>query len=111
MDDGSTLPSAHEYYRELEQSFRERGWRLEVQANQGPGVARNHAAFLASGEFLMFMDDDNVAKSFEVSTVVEVAQRTGADALTCSSDYFRGDSAPSDAEVPWRRWIPIGAAK
>ena len=111
VDDGSTLPSAHEYYRELEPSFRERGWRLEVQANQGPGVARNHAASLASGEFLMFMDDDNVAKSFEVSTFVEVAQRTGADALTCASDYFRGDSAPSDAEVPWRRWIPIGAAK
>ena len=111
VDDGSTLPSAHEYYWELEPSFRERGWRLEVQANQGPGVARNHAASLASGEFLMFMDDDNVAKSFEVSTFVEVAQRTGADALTCASDYFRGDAAPSDTEVPWRRWVPIGAAK
>ena len=47
MDDGSTLPSAHEYYRELEPSFRERGWaggpggdRLHVRRPGGPGVLR-----------------------------------------------------------------------
>ena len=111
VDDGSTLPSALDYYQELEPSFQKKGWRLEVQTNQGPGVARNRAASLATGEFLMFMDDDNIAKSFEVSTFVEVARRTGADVLTCASDYFRGDTAPTDDEAPWRRWVPIGAAK
>ena len=82
-----------------------------VQPNRGPGAARNNGAALARGEYLLYMDDDNVAKEDEVERFVAVAQRTGADVLTCTSDYFYGDDPPSPATKPTGRWVPIGAAK
>ena len=84
-------------------------WRYVVQPNRGPGAARNNGAALARGEYLLFMDDDNVAKEDEVERFVAVAQRTGADVLTCTSDYFYGDDPPSPATKPTGRWVPIGA--
>ena len=40
------------------------------QANAGPGVARNHGASLAKGEFLLFTDDDCVPVSNWISLMV-----------------------------------------
>ena len=34
----------------------------------------------------------------------------GADVLTCSNDYFVGDSPPTPDYVPRGRWVPLGAA-
>lgn len=34
----------------------------------------------------------------------------GADVLTCSNDYFVGDSPPTLDYVPRGRWVPLGAA-
>lgn len=49
-------------------------------------------------------------KVHEIRTFVEVAQRTGADVLTCSNDYFYGNDPPSLDRVPTGRWVPLGAA-
>eukprot|EP00898_Chlorokybus_atmophyticus_P007290 jgi/Chlat1/7562/Chrsp63S07058 len=82
-----------------------------MQENGGPGAARNLAAKHAKGEYLMFMDDDNIAKPHELSTFVGVAERTGADVLTCCNDYFYGDDPPKKGAAPAGRWVPLGAAK
>lgn len=56
--------------------FAARGWHFRRQENRGPGAARNHAAQLATGSWLMFMDDDNYAKGHELRTFVDVAYHT-----------------------------------
>lgn len=82
VDDGSTDPTAQRYLSSLEAEFADRDWQLLRQENRYLGAARNHAARRARGDYLLFMDDDNVAKPHEISTYVRAAQVSGADILT-----------------------------
>jgi GT2 family glycosyltransferase len=76
--------------------------------NSGPAAARNHGARHAGGDYLMFMDDDNYALSHEVSTFVSVAQRTGADILTCT--HYCSEHLDIERFDPWRARmiLPVG---
>jgi glycosyltransferase involved in cell wall biosynthesis len=94
VDDGSTEPAAIALLVELEALFRQRGWVLVRQPNRYLGAARNEAARHARGDYLLFMDDDNVARPHEVSTLVRTALRTDADILTCLADSFTGEGSP-----------------
>jgi O-antigen biosynthesis protein len=109
IDDGSTLPEAQEYLREIDAEFKRKGWIYLQQDNRGPGAARNNGAKHARGDFIMFMDDDNFAKPKEIATFVSVAMHTKADVLTCTSEYFYGLDLPGN-RPPIGRWVPLGAA-
>jgi hypothetical protein len=105
VDDGSPGEGVQ---RELDRIEREfdfagRGWRLVRQGN------RNGAAAEARGEYLLFMDDDNVARAAEVATFAAVAGRTGADLITCTVDVFRGNGRPRDKDRPSSRRLFVGA--
>ena len=110
VDDGSTIPEAVDYLDSLEPDFALRGWQLIRQQNRYLGAARNTAARHARGEFLLFMDDDNVAKTNEISEFVKAAQASHADILTCFIDAFRGMGEPGDHQIPGARSLPIGGA-
>lgn len=71
-------------------------------------AARNLVARHASGEYLMFMDDDNVAKPFEVETFVTAALNSGADVLTTPSDLIFGEEFPSPFRKMTHCWLPLG---
>lgn len=88
--------------------FEGRGWRLIRQENRFLGAARNRGAFEARGDYLLFNDDDNVAKPHEISTFLAVARRTGADLLTCFHDAFEGADAPDDRTTPRHRSLFTG---
>lgn len=72
-------------------------------------VLQNLAARHASGEYLMFMDDDNVAKPFEVETFVTAALNSGADVLTTPSDLIFGEEFPSPFRKMTHCWLPLGS--
>lgn len=111
VDDGSTQPSAIARLRRLEEEFNNRGWKIIYQENSYLGAARNTAAFAASGEYLLFMDDDNVAMPEEIETFVRAALNTGADVLTCPMAVFSEDQSPGNsASDVQRMWIPLGGA-
>ena len=55
------------------------------------------------------MDDDNVAKPHEVSTLVRVAERTGADLVGCFVDIVEGNN-PLSPESPVSRYAFLGPA-
>lgn len=110
VDDGSTDADAIDYLRQLEEEFAARGWSLIRQDNRFAGVARNTAVKHSRGTYLLFMDDDNVAKPGEISTFVTVAERTGAQILTCFADVFSGEHAPDAATRPSKRNIALGPA-
>jgi glycosyltransferase involved in cell wall biosynthesis len=110
VDDGSPSASVQQELEAiaLQYDFAGRGWRLVRQENRYLGAARNRAAAEAKGDYLLFMDDDNVAKPHEISTFTAVARHTGADVLTCLMDMFHGEQAPGIHMVPSLRWLCPG---
>jgi glycosyltransferase involved in cell wall biosynthesis len=107
VDDGSQSPAALAMLDGLEAEFRLRDWKIIRQPNLYLGAARNRAASEASGDYLLFMDDDNIALPNEIETFVKVAQITDADILTAACFIFDTDKAPVR---PNRMWIPLGNA-
>jgi GT2 family glycosyltransferase len=110
VDDGSRTDEARRYLRSLEPEFRTRGWRLVRQRNRYLGAARNRAAREARGRYLLFMDDDNVAKPEELEVFVRAAGASGADVLTCFLDVFRGSQPPGQHTRPVHRLTFLGGA-
>ncbi|WP_448192857.1 glycosyltransferase [Azospirillum sp. sgz301742] len=91
VDDGSDQPEALACLDALEATPPVPRFRLVRQANRYLGAARNAAAAVAAGDFLLFMDDDNLAKPGEVSVLAAAALASGADIVTCFNDTFSGE--------------------
>ena len=112
VDDGSDTPEAIRAVGEAERVLakgRVRG-RVLRQPRRFPAAARNAASRVARGEYLLFMDDDNIAKPGEISTLVERSLHSRADILTCFLDVFRGDAAPEREDEALFRWSFLGGA-
>ncbi len=110
VDDGSDVPEARRALLSIEKEFGEKGWTLIRQARRFPSAARNTAARKARGEYLLFMDDDNVAKPQEVATLVSAAEASGADVLTCFLDVFQGARPPRSEKDATFRWTFVGGS-
>ncbi len=110
VDDGSDDEATLDRLEALGPLFAERGWRLETQTNAGPARARNRAAALASGDLLLFADDDDVLEPNAVEEMVRTALVTGADVVTCGLAEFEGTDRPGEATPITRRLLPLGAA-
>jgi glycosyltransferase involved in cell wall biosynthesis len=93
IDDGSTDRSA-----EVLKSY---GNQLTLiqQRNQGPEIARNAAAALAQGEYLVYLDSDDVLLPFALETFDKVIRDLDSPPLLLGSIlYFRdGQSLPKTA--------------
>ena len=107
VDDGSPSDEAKTYLEAIEHEFATRQWQIIRQENSYLGAARNTAASAAKGDYLLFMDDDNVATPEMISTFVQAAVASGADVLTCPTMPFTGNRPPHKLE---RIWLPLGGA-
>ena len=94
VDDGSESAGARAALDALEAEFAERGWSVIRQENRYPGAARNTAAAAARGEWLLFLDDDNVLFPDAVSRLERAALFSGADCVPAASIRFSGDGDP-----------------
>ena len=94
VDDGSESPAAQAALAEVEADFAARGWRVVRQENRYVGAARNTAARAARGEWLLFLDDDNVLFPDAVSRLVRAARFAEADCVPAASIRFTGDGDP-----------------
>jgi glycosyltransferase involved in cell wall biosynthesis/GT2 family glycosyltransferase len=106
VDDGSPAAEAQRYLESLEDEFTKRDWQIIRQQNSYLGAARNRAAEAARGQYVLFMDDDNIAMPHEVETFMSAAQHSGADVLTCASAVF-SETPPAE---PSYVWLPLGGA-
>jgi len=110
VDDGSSDPDVPPLLDSLEKEFAPRGWRVVRQENLYLGAARNTAARNAQGDFLFYLDDDNVAKPHAVETFVKGVLASDAQILTCFSEIFRGEDPPDESAPAERRIIQVGPA-
>jgi glycosyltransferase involved in cell wall biosynthesis len=100
IDDGSTDRSA-----ELIQTLSCRGgdhFKVLRQKNQGPEVARNYGASVAQGEYLVFLDSDDVFYPRALETLDRVIRHFGSPPLVLGTlVFFRSEEGvvPQD-EVP-----------
>ena len=94
VDDGSESAEALAVLDALEVEFGERGWRVIRQENRFKGAVRNTAAAAARGEWILFLDDDNVLFPDAVSRLVRAARISGADCVPAASIRFFGDGDP-----------------
>lgn len=107
VDDGSDRPEALQYLERLEPEFDARGWTIVRQPNRYLGAARNTALAHARGEYVLFMDDDNVAEPHELGTFARAATASGADILTCFLRIFQGEGA-GENEANTATWPFLG---
>ena len=112
VDDGSESPAARAALDAVEADFAPRGWRVIRQENRYLGAARNAAAAAAEGEWLLFLDDDNVLFPDAVSRLVRAARFAGADCVPAASIRFTGEGDPrTDAAAHETTIRFLGAAR
>jgi len=105
VDDGSTDTLAKNGLATLEDEFASRGWRILRIPNSYLGAARNVGVKNTTGDVVMFMDDDNIAKPGELSAFVSVWRR-GGDVFTCMVDEFT-HKIPAHGRAK-NRYLPSG---
>jgi len=110
VDDASTTPAARSFLDSLEPRFAARGWQLIRHAeNRYLGAARNTAVAAARGDWLLFMDDDNLARPDEVEVFLRAAQASHAAILTCQMQFFvAATQGPAQISEMPNSWIPLG---
>ena len=112
VDDGSERADALAALDAVEVEFDARGWRVLRRENRFPGAARNAGAATARGEWLLFLDDDNVLFPEAVSRLVRAARISGADCIPAAAIRFFGEGDPwTDAESRGTPIRYLGAAR
>ncbi len=91
VDDGSTCAKSRQVFAEQSRLYPNFRW-IE-QSNAGCGAARNRGLAEATGEFVVFMDADNVARPNMVRTMAAgLARNPDLSALSCYVLAFLDDT-------------------
>lgn len=107
VNDGSNQEEANRVFAEMQAKYTQ--YKFYQQQNSGVGATRNYAAKIATGEYLVFMDSDNLATPNMIHDFVYGIKKTGADCLTC---YFSAFNEAFEGAAPNRavyKYLPMGA--
>lgn len=88
VDDGSRTAEARDYLAGVEERYRGLSLRLIRQDNRYLGAARNTGIRAANTDYVILLDDDNVAFPDMVRALREAIRRTEADVVTCGIRHF-----------------------
>lgn len=108
VDDGSTDGTPN-----LVQSFAAAGVRLVTQQNAGAAAARNHAFSQSQGDFVLYLDADDLIDPEHISSLINAMQGQGDDVIAFGQwDRFYRDRAeavfpqrPTNADMPGVDWL------
>ena len=85
VNDCST-DSTWEKLRIIEKNYPEQVILVECEKNSGPGTARNIGISYASGEYISFVDADDIVMPAMFEKMLEASEKHGSDVTEC--DYF-----------------------
>jgi glycosyltransferase involved in cell wall biosynthesis len=88
VDDGSQDVTSLQLLDRLAPLFAKCKVRLLRQPNRYLGAARNHAIAETDSDYILFLDDDDIAFPNLVQTLVTAAEATGADIVNCLNLYM-----------------------
>lgn len=96
VDDGSTdnTPDIIKKYVEAENNIH-----LIVMSNHGAGVARNEGLKYIHGEYLLFLDADDVFDNTFIEKMIHELKNTGSDITVCRSEGF--DDLGNKYDMSW----------
>jgi len=94
VDDGSKSAEAANYLATIEARYRTLNLRLLRQENRYLGAARNAGIRAANTDFVILLDDDNVAYPDMVKTLRRAIHLTEADTVTCGISAFHDAAEP-----------------
>lgn len=113
VDDGSCSPEAVAALDRIETLLNRCGGRLIRRENGYLGAARNSAIANARGEYIIFLDDDDLAFPDMVSNLVQSALSTNADITGCFNLFLEEVSREGATSNPEKfpqklSYAPIG---
>lgn len=98
VDDGSTDGSV-----EIAKQF---GSRVFLLPNSSAGEARNHGFEHARGEYIQFLDSDDIISSDKIAAQVAVLEAAGSEWIAaCPLTYFYDGDEPSQSTREDGEWI------
>ena len=110
-DDASSNPDAVRDFARLGEQFGRLGWSFtRHEVNRGPGFVRNRLAEMASGEYLLFVDADNIPNRDMVERMVVGALAADLDATGCVMKTVLMDPASQPRQDIHSTWMPVGPA-
>ena len=104
VDDGSTDNSQSIY---LDFCKKNSNWHVIYQENKGPGVARNRGFSIARGEFIIFLDSDDIFHHFFFQKMVTKAIESSCDIVCCRAIGFN-DITKRSFSIPYMRNVSPG---
>ena len=108
-DDGSHTTQAKIVFESEKATAPSSNWHFFRQENRGVGPARNAAAALAKGDYLVFFDADNYARPEMIERMSAAIETSQADALTCYFTAFSKIKVPRADTQPDYLYRPLGA--
>ncbi len=104
VDDGSTDDSLA-----VAQTYESDDVRVIAQRNQGASAARNRAFEAASGEYIQYLDADDLLHPRKIEAQVAALQDAPSGVVSvCSTVYFQDGTSPEDGQraqgdesIPW----------
>lgn len=88
VDDGSKSQETINTLVQIETILDRVGGKLIRQKNSYLGAARNAVLNRAKGEYIIFLDDDDIASPNMVEMLVMSAKNSGSDVVTCLNSYM-----------------------
>lgn len=102
VDDGSRSEAAVHYLSDVEDKYRALNLRVIRQENRYLGAARNAGIRAATTEFVILLDDDNVAFPEMVGTLRRAICAAEADVVTCGIRHFHDTTGRPPADMSGR---------
>lgn len=109
VNDGSPQQEALDVFEIMKIQYPD--FKFYSKDNGGVGDTRNYAASKATGEYIIFMDSDNVAYPNMVEDFVKAISKSNSDVVTCYFDAFNENFEECNPENVLFKYLPLGACR